>query len=251
MRRFWKPACFIFFAILTSGAYSEVSTTVSLRDSNVPLVPVDVNTALKYVDYGQIMVGTQLSITIDSNEAVYWTGKLLIEEEQRNYGVLYAKGEFEPYPDSCLETAGPFASILDIFPEYWEEEDKYVQGFDMYTSFPPDVNTGDWFVIDYNAVDYNTVNAHDCNVALYWQDDLSWPILAGLIQHLRFDHVPTRDFNTDWQVNFQDFSVLFGYWHDTNCVDTNDCGGADLDISGAVDANDLYLFADYWLEKTK
>ena len=248
MRRFWKPACFIFFAILTSGAYSEVSTSVSLRDSNVPLVPVDVNTALKYVDYGQIMVGTQLSVVIDSNVAEHWSGRLLIEEDYNDFGVLYARGPYDEfangYVGSILPDAGLYAGVFPASP-YWDEEDKYVQGFDFYGDDPPEVNVGDWFVIDYNSVAIG-----DCNVALYWQQDYE-PFDYGLIHHIEFEHVPTRDFNTDWQVNFQDFSVLSGYWHDTNCVDTNDCGGADLDISGAVDANDLYLFADYWLEKTK
>ncbi len=253
MRKFWKPVCLVFFIILVSDAYPEVFTSVSLRDSNVPLVPVDVNTALKYVDYGQIMVGTQLSVIIDSNVAEHWSGRLLIEEDHRNYGILYARGphdEFNGYVGSILPDAGSGAGVFPVSPD-WEEEDKYVQGFFLSNYLPLEVNAGDWFVIDYNAVDFNTVNIHDCNVALYWVDDTNELLPYGLIHHLRFDHVPTRDFNTDWQVNFQDFSVLSGYWLDTNCVDVNDCGGADLDFSGVVDANDLYLFADYWLEKTK
>jgi len=245
-----KVCGIVFFLLIPNIAIGEVSTKVYLRDSNELLVPVEVNTASQYIDYGQIMAGTELSIVVDSNEPNYWSGKLLIEEEQRNYGELYARGEFWPYEESCFEAAGPFAYIDPIIPDYWEEEDKYVQGFNMYTDFPPDVNVGDWFVIDYNAVDYNLVNTNDCNVALYWQDDTTWPILYGLIHHLRFDHVPTRDFNSDWQVDFEDFSALAGYWYDANCVST-DCKSVDLDDSGFVDVNDLMLFTDFWLEKTK
>jgi hypothetical protein len=240
MKSLRREYLFAFLVLVPGIAFGEVSTKVFLRDSNEPLVPVEVNIASQYVDYGQIMVGTELSIVIDSNVAEYWTGKLLIEEEQRNYGVLY--------PGFSLEAAGPYAYIDPIF--YWQEEDKYVQGFNLYTDFPPDVNVGDWFVIDYNAIDYNSVNAYDCNVALYWQDDTQWPILYGLIHHLRFDHVPTRDFNTDWLVDFQDFSILAGYWHDTNCAGP-DCESVDLDDSGVVDSNDLILFTEFWLEKTK
>ena len=243
-----KVLWFVFLAVIPEIAIGEVSTKVYLRDSNELLVPAEVNIAEQYIDYGQIMVGTELAIVIGSNEANYWSGKLLIEEDFRNYGVLYGRGDF--YYESCLEAAGPFAYIDPIIPPYWEEEDKDVQGFNLYTDFYPDVNIGDWFVIDYNAVDYNSVNTHDGKVSLYWQDDTQWPILYGLIHNLRFNHVPTRDFNADWQVDFEDFSVLADYWYDSNCAGP-DCQNADLDDSGLVDVNDLVLFTDFWLEKTR
>jgi hypothetical protein len=223
---------------------AEVSTTVYLRDSNELLGPVDVNTALKYVDYGEVMVGTELAIVIDSNVAEHWSGRLLIEENYRNYGTLYARGDFEGFPESCLEAAGPDAAVFTA-PDYWEEENKYVQGFDLYNGFPPDANSGDWFIIDYNAIVVG-----DANIALYWQQDEP-PFEYGLIHYVRFLQVPTRDLNIDWQVDFEDFSTLAGYWYDTNCIDVNWCEGADLDNSGLVDVNDLMLFTDYWLEKSK
>jgi hypothetical protein len=37
----------------------------------------------------------------------------------------------------------------------------------------------------------------------------------------------------------------------TNCTDLNGCEGADLDLDGDVDRDDLMLFAAYWLERTE
>jgi len=45
-----------------------------------------------------------------------------------------------------------------------------------------------------------------------------------------------------------DFSFLAGYWLKDNCADSSNCEGSDLDLSGAVDINDLKIFANNWLE---
>ena len=49
-------------------------------------------------------------------------------------------------------------------------------------------------------------------------------------------------------VDFKDYSFFANYWQDTNCSGANDCDGTDLDFSDAVDANDLRIFCDHWLE---
>jgi len=49
-------------------------------------------------------------------------------------------------------------------------------------------------------------------------------------------------------VNFIDYSFFAGHWMDVNCPDSNDCNGCDLDFSYMVDANDLNIFCDHWLE---
>ncbi len=237
-----------FLILVPCVAFGEVSTKVFLRDSNEPLVPVEVNIALKYVDYGQIMVGTELAIVIDSNVAESWSGRLLLEEDYRNYGVLYARGEFDPYFESCLEAAGADAWVTTAF-DYWEEEEKWVQGFDLYTDTDLlEVSIGDWFIIDYNAVEVG-----DTNIALYWQEWLDEPPFYdyGLIHHIQFSQVPTRDFDGDGRVDFNDFSIFATYWYDSNCDEPNLCQGANLDNYGIVDLNDLMLFTEYWLVKTK
>jgi len=101
---------------------------------------------------------------------------------------------------------------------------------------------GDWFIIDYTAT-----SVGDCNVGYY---DHS---ISGIDPnyYLEFSHVRTRDFNNDTKVDFIDFAVLASYWQATVCSDPNWCEGVDLDIDGNVDANDLALFVDYWLERTE
>jgi len=56
------------------------------------------------------------------------------------------------------------------------------------------------------------------------------------------------DFTGDLIVDMDDFAVLAGYWHNTDCNDSNNCGGADFEPDGDVDSNDLKVFTSYWLE---
>ena len=48
-------------------------------------------------------------------------------------------------------------------------------------------------------------------------------------------------------VTMIDYSLFASYWLDENCSESNDCSGADLDLSGAVDINDVAAFADSWV----
>lgn len=248
MRRLGKQFLLVFFVVVSNIAFGEVSTKVYLRDSNELLLPVEVNMTLQYVDYGQIMVGTELAIVIESDSAEHWSGRLLIEGDYNDLGVLYGRDPYDEfgngYVGSIFPAAGAFAAVFPAAP-YWSEEDKYVQGFDFYGDYPPEVNTGDWYVIDYNSIDVG-----DANIASYWQQDFP-PFDYGLIHHLQFLQVPSRDFDGDGCVDFQDFSMFSEYWYDSNCTDPNSCSGANLDGDGIVDSNDLMLFTEYWLIKTK
>jgi len=60
-----------------------------------------------------------------------------------------------------------------------------------------------------------------------------------------------RDFDNDIKVNLVDFAILASYWQVTDCCNPDWCEGTDLDIDGDVDINDLMLFCDYWLKKTR
>jgi hypothetical protein len=117
-----------------------------------------------------------------------------------------------------LPAAGEFASAVRIeYPGY---------GFEFYGGEEP--NVGDWFIFDYNAKDIG-----NCNVAFYDYDvSVTEPV------YLTFNHVRTRDFNSDTKVDFRDFSVFASYWQVTDC-------------NGDVDSNDLMLFVEYWLERTE
>jgi hypothetical protein len=106
-----------------------------------------------------------------------------------------------------------------------------------------DIEADDWFIIDYNATDIG-----DCNVGFYKHNI---PVGSELLYYLEFSHVRTRDFDENTNVDSADFAILASYWQQTDCNDPNWCEGSDLDTSGTVDANDLRLFTDYWLESTR
>ena len=207
-----------------SLARAGVSTRVCLADGNTPL------------EYQDIMVGTKLTIIVYSDANGYWSGSLAIADANMNYGVLSAR---EPkivgdWSGSHFEAAGNKATVYD-----WEESG--IDGFDLYTG-STGREAGDWFIIDYNATDVG-----DCSVGFY-DHSVSW---NNPIYNIEFTHVRTRDFNGDTKVDFADFVVLASYWQETSCNDPNWCEGTDIDIDGNVDVNDLILFIDYWLEKTR
>lgn len=218
---------------MTSTAMGEVSTRVCLADGNTPLQLTDVNIPFVYRD---IMVGTKLTIIVDSNVAEYWSGSLTIADANTDYGVLSAIGPKVEgdWTGSHLEAAGNEAVVWD-----WEEPG--IDGFDLYTG-STGIGASDWFIIDYTATSVGT-----CNVGFY-DHSIDW---FQPTYYLIFSHVRTRDFNNDTKVDFSDFAVLASYWQVTDCKNPDWCGGADLDTDDDVDFNDLRLFVEYWLERTE
>jgi hypothetical protein len=53
------------------------------------------------------------------------------------------------------------------------------------------------------------------------------------------------DINGDGNINFEDFDFINRYWL-TPCLDPNWCEGADLNISGLVDFEDVKTFTQSW-----
>jgi hypothetical protein len=183
------------------------------------------------------MVGTKLTIIVDSNVAEYWSGSLIIADANRDYGVLYGRDYNEVTMDwegSRFPAAGEAARVWD-----WEEPG--IDGLDLYTD-STGIEAGDWFIIDYTAIQEGS-----CDVGFY-DHSKSW---FEPVYHLKFSHVRTRDFNSDTKVDFTDFSVFASYWQTMGCNDPNWCEGTDLDIDGDVDCDDLMMFAVYWLERTE
>ena len=218
-----KLAFLVFLLGTASAAFGGVSIRVCLADGNAVPEPQEV------------MVGTTLSIVVDSNIAEYWSGALTLADENVNYGVLSGRGyNGFSYEESCLPAAGVGADVSD-----WEEPG--IDGFNLYTGFSG-IEANDWFVIDYTATKIG-----DCNAGFY---EHNIPFDDILIRHIEFTHVRTRDFDNDTQVDFGDFAIFASYWRAAGYSDPNQCQGTDLDADGGVDANDLILFADYWLEKT-
>lgn len=219
----------------SSIAAGEVSSRVCLADANTPLELADPNVPFVYRD---IMVGTKLTIIVDSNisgeldiERGY---DLAIEGEYIDYGLLSARDHNDTTNDwqgSILEAAGSLAHVYE-----WVESG--IQGFNLlsHSSSEP----GDWFIIDYTAT-----NIGVCKVGFYDQN-VSWNYPAC---KLIFSHVRTRDFNQDCKIDFADLAVLALYWLETGCSDPDWCAGTDLNTDGSVDHDDLTLFVDYWLER--
>lgn len=56
-----------------------------------------------------------------------------------------------------------------------------------------------------------------------------------------------RDFFADDKINYKDFARFSEQWFRDNCDEPDWCDGTDLDQSGAVDYNDLRIFAESWL----
>jgi hypothetical protein len=234
---------------VVSMVVAAVYPQVYLWDANTPLALADVNRpppSHQTIDhnsfiYRDIMVGTQLVIIIDSNEVGYWSGGLYINGQDRNYGILSARDFNEISRDwdgSHLMAAGKEAHINS-----WADDSK--KGFDFYSD---DAIPGKWFLIDYNAIKTGT-----CNIGFYEYDYNNPYSFFEPIYNLTFNQVPTRDFTKDNIVNFKDFASLTSFWHKKQ-ADFNDSdwhSEFDFDKDKRIDVNDLILFTDFWLERTR
>jgi len=229
------------FSSIVAG---EVSTRVCLADANTPLEFADPNdiadpnlrTDPNVFVYRHIMVGTELTIIVDSNIAGTWDGGLYIAGFDRDYGELSARdyNDFTlDWEGSHFEAAGDSAWVIDAY-------DDIKSGFNM-ASHRTSI-AGDWFILDYNAI-----NIGVCKVDFYdYNSSFNDPVYS-----LEFSHVRTRDFNQDTIVDFIDFALFASFWLETDCTDRDWCSGTDLNTDGIVDHDDLKLFADFWLERTE
>ena len=221
---------------MSSVAAGKISTKVCLSDGNTPLELADPHIPNVYQD---IMVGTKLTIIVSSDINGYWGegGGLFVKEENGDYGILLGRD----YNDTTLDWEGSRFPAAGNDARVWDwAEDVLGQGF----MFSGDINAiaGDWFIIDYNSL-----KVGDCTVDFYdFERNLSNPV-----ESLSFTHVVSRDFNNDTIVDFRDYAILTAHWRETGCNAPKWCDGTDLDINGTVDVNDLMLFCEFWLEKTK
>jgi hypothetical protein len=223
----------LFFGVVPL-AVGGVSTKVCMADGETPLPLVDPNMPHVYRD---IMVGTKLTIIVSSDAGGYWSGKLAITGQDRDYGFLSARD----YNETTLDWAGSRFPAASNRARVWDwQGDPGVQGFSLRGH--RSTVAGDWFIIDYTVISVGT-----CNVK-FFDDSVS---LVDPVYSLVFSHVPKRDFNNDTIVNCIDFAIFASYWRQLDCTDPMWCTRADLDSDGDIDSNDLRLFADYWLAKTE
>lgn len=218
---------------LAPATLAKVWTTVYRCDGVTPLEAVDPNHPTVYRD---IMVGTRLVLVVSSDKGEYWWGRLLLSQEDAQYGELSGRGYVKTpanYRDSCLASAGKTARAIPA-NNFWGV------GIEFHTSVSLPVLAGDWFVIDYYAEQAGT-----CRLGLY--DSSVGPEVQ--IETLAFTHVPSQDFNADTVVNFKDFALLASHWNSK--ADPNGLGAAfDLNSDGHSNLGELALFSEYWLERT-
>ena len=226
-------------ALICSVAMGSKSARVCLYDGNTPLELADPCVPWVYRD---IMVGTQLTLIVDSDEDGYWDyGELSIWDTNQNYADLAGRDYNEmtfDWEGSRFPEAGTYAAVWDFQEERLFNDILHdVNGFQLTADF--DAIAGDWFIIDYNAI-----NVGNCKVAFidgFSLEPLYW---------LAFTHVPSRDFNEDDIVDFTDYAVLASYWGITDCTDPSGCGKFDLYDDDIINIDDIALFVDFWLERT-
>jgi hypothetical protein len=222
-----KIAIFALGLMWSSIAAGSVYLRICEADGNTPF---DSNMP--------VMVGTTLTIYVDSNSAVAdWGGGLdLIKsnpDPDLQMGRLFGRGwhsEIPDYLDSHLAAAGEQASDID-----WENQDQ--QSFEL-SAAGPNKAAGTWFALDYYAM-----NIGDCIINLMEYQGSQMTLVRSETIH----NVATRDFNNDGLVDFVDFARLASYWMDSDCGALNDCGGTDLNPDGMIDFLDVAYFADFWL----
>jgi hypothetical protein len=212
----------VFLILLAAGtSFATIYPKVYMADGITPLELADTNVPYVYRD---ITVGTKLIIVLES-DSIYetWDGILVTEDANMNYGILSGGTNF------------PEAGMAMAYPWY-----DFGICFTLYDGMP-----GNWF-----AVDYDALATGKCCINLY---EFLPPPSEGeiLLKSLIFNQIPTGDFNEDSFVNYSDFAILASYWQQTGLYDPSQCQGADLDNDFDVDLNDLMLFSNYWLEKTK
>ncbi|MHC4694625.1 MAG: GLUG motif-containing protein [Planctomycetota bacterium] len=80
-----------------------------------------------------------------------------------------------------------------------------------------------------------------------WDFVSIWDICDGTNYPQLLWQIPIVDFLCPKGIDFFDFSFFAGHWQEGNCGASNDCDGTDLDLSGAVDINDLRIIVDNFL----
>lgn len=224
---------FLVVFALPGISFGKVSATVYLLDSNTPIEWMDPN--FPYI-YRDIMVGTKLSIIVDSNTEGFWSGGLILNNDDREFGTLAGRdfnNVTNDWEGSHFEAAGEMARVSRL-------ENQGMMGFRLLGDF--DAVPGDWFIIDYNSL-----KAGICDVEFWDFKENTFEPVYNLI----FSHVPTRDFNNDNIVNFADFAQFVSCWQQNELDDSDLCKTTDLNQNGKVEIDDLWLFTEYWLERTE
>jgi len=114
-----------------------------------------------------------------------------------------------------------------------------------------------WYVTDFNNFADTPPEILDGWPGLVQEDCQAWIAnTGGLIGFRNYTVVAelgldpyhwVRDFDSDGNVNNNDFAFLANEWRRKDCNNPNWCDGRDMDKNGTVDYNDFKLFAESWL----
>lgn len=213
--------CTVFLGII---ALSSAKVTLEIYESD----------GVTLFDNRKITVGTELKLIVSSDSNDLWSGGVFLDGESRELGSLFGSG----YDPNTRDWTDCHLSDSGSEPYVYAWEDSLIQGFDLFTSPEDDAAPGDWFVIDYVALEPGEPNVGFYEHSVSWNEPNEFVFLR---------QVPPADFNTDGVVNFLDYSLLASCWLEEDCTNPNGCQKADIDTNGVVDANDLFIFADNWL----
>lgn len=243
--------CLVLVAISASPAMAEVSVAVYRADEETPLALADPNTPGVYRG---IMAGTRLTLFITSDTEGIWDGQLRLSPEAATVGVICGRGYNPKSPSrnhegSCLKAAGRNPRVsFHAGPE----------GVSVSLLSAWDALAGEWFVLDYEAravgmceVELYTVRVSSEVVGTpdpYVDDPPAFEL--DLTQSLTFNHVPSRDFDSDDMVDFVDFALLAAEFGRTAGRDPNESVPFDFKADRRVDLLDVAAFSEYWLERT-
>jgi hypothetical protein len=107
-----------------------------------------------------------------------------------------------------------------------------------------------WHIASFSYFSDTPVSGYQTLESVNW--DCNSAILISCPLYTIVDELGTdpkhwkRNFNSDSDVDFNDFASLGNNWF-SNCVAPDWCGGTDIDHSGTVDLNDLGVFTEAWL----
>jgi hypothetical protein len=241
--RWWRETFLVcLFSFLSGTIQATVTSKVFLADANTPLEQADPIVPGVYRD---IMVGTHLTIIISSDTGGEdWGGELLIGDPYLGKGLLSARDYNDitwDWQGSRFPEAGKNACVWNSPGLSWKGRE--VEGFSFQASRDVEVVAGDWFILDYTAIQVGqcVVEFTDYGVSFYA------PVSVQV-----FSHVPTRDFDRDGKVCLVDFARLAGVWKVEVSADPNDPNPQyDLNSDGKVNASDLRLFFGHWLDTAK
>lgn len=241
-----KKLLVLVLAALTPAAAARVWVTVYQPDGKTPLAAVDADHANVY---REIMVGTRLTLVVSSDTGEKWGGFLLLSGDDVNDAGLSGRGLTPPspgsplklstYKDSSLNAAGTKAYVRDFANSDGTGLNLSSDYFSYITGGHP-AYPGDWFVVDYYAEQVGIYN-----VELYDSTTSS----DVLLQTLSFTHIPSRDFNHDTMVDFQDFARFASHWRSAADPGSSQTADLDLNTDGRVDLADLASFSRRWLEQ--